>query len=904
MKSSLGYSLSSSPSLVPLRNKFKKYKIKEIPGWRHNDNENYSQINLSSLRPFRVKDKKDFYSPLRFQTDERLPFVLPNRIAKKTRTNNRIRQASSLEKFRNLNHDPKILEYDKKNNVSVLLMIEENDYENGLNNKIDENLIENPKSLQTQGIKNYQSYNPLNTPESFKDSFEKNEEKEASKDTLLKFTSPLKFPIILPPQTSQTPKLISLDSTKMKSKYVNTDSNTVKNTKENGMVTEPSEKNIKKALNEPQIRRNLDAEQQYNLDISVQYTKIENFLDKTLSHYKSIISKDFGPNFKHNKTDIFSKSKEIQLDSSSSSSSSSETKKYQKSPEINLETKPKINRSTSKEIRSKNQVKTSSEKNIKKRYKKSRKTKEDDHKTEYGHNTPNEITYIQDFQHGNLNGDENLNKNINSLPDKNKIMTNLFSADANIDNRINVENGVLIKKKKKTDMQNRKNSKSKERASDYRFGLRKNSQSLSKKLKKTLEKRLNPENLIDNQPKHIQKKLDEKDPIPDSNTNNKTDDRHSFCPTSQDSLNEIKANPDSAQKIEIKEPDKIIDDIKSSKNVEENGLKEKSGDIKFESISSSPRIKDSTQSKFLSVLSTQENLLNPSEVKSPRSDLTENLKNSIGQPPTSKANRKSSKKSSKSLGSDKYENTNQRNISRDDEKNLDFESSDLMKSIRIQLKDDPRNNAIPFQIPNQLLNLKNLFVAPSPKIRNPEDHLESLNTSIVPHDINLSSRIKFSHKDFVFSLKADRNLIQNFLHYSFNESEQDGLNSFINKQKFIERCEIEKITQEKPCFLKVVPQEELNEEEEYQQRMKIVKQSIKKKQKPNFEYISITPKAPKRNKFKSKAKSPDTRILDYPGQDYDERIYLRIKNSVNRILKPTTEVSYLSSDVFANIDLL
>ena len=68
----------NSQRLVPLRNRFPKTRIKEVPGW-HVPTKSTNSMKVTSIKPYKVKNKRDFYSPLFFATDERLPFILESK---------------------------------------------------------------------------------------------------------------------------------------------------------------------------------------------------------------------------------------------------------------------------------------------------------------------------------------------------------------------------------------------------------------------------------------------------------------------------------------------------------------------------------------------------------------------------------------------------------------------------------------------------------------------------------------------------------------------------------------------------------------------------------------------------------------------------------------------------------
>lgn len=68
----------NSQRLVPLRNRIPKHRIKEVPGW-HLPTKSPNLMKVTSIKPYKVKNKRDFYSPLFFATDERIPFILQSK---------------------------------------------------------------------------------------------------------------------------------------------------------------------------------------------------------------------------------------------------------------------------------------------------------------------------------------------------------------------------------------------------------------------------------------------------------------------------------------------------------------------------------------------------------------------------------------------------------------------------------------------------------------------------------------------------------------------------------------------------------------------------------------------------------------------------------------------------------
>ena len=129
MKSRANYSpdiiSSSSPMLVPLRNKFKHHDIKEIPGWRCADSRDPNQLRLTSSKPYKVKNKNEYHSPLNFALDERLPFIFPPKIIskKKSKNNKKDGRVLSLKQFNHLREEEK--KTTRRDKVSISYVYEE-----------------------------------------------------------------------------------------------------------------------------------------------------------------------------------------------------------------------------------------------------------------------------------------------------------------------------------------------------------------------------------------------------------------------------------------------------------------------------------------------------------------------------------------------------------------------------------------------------------------------------------------------------------------------------------------------------------------------------------------------------------------------------------------------------------
>lgn len=113
---------NSSPLLVPLRNKFKHRHIKELPGWRGFENPKKKELKVTSSKPFKVKNKNEYYSPLNFACEERHPLIFPSPGIKKYLSTSKIGRVVSLKEF----NKAKILENQKENTkkISISLGIE------------------------------------------------------------------------------------------------------------------------------------------------------------------------------------------------------------------------------------------------------------------------------------------------------------------------------------------------------------------------------------------------------------------------------------------------------------------------------------------------------------------------------------------------------------------------------------------------------------------------------------------------------------------------------------------------------------------------------------------------------------------------------------------------------------
>ena len=115
---------SNSPLLVPLRNKFKHYNIKEIPGWRYADTRGDKQFKLTSSKPYKVKNKNEYYSPLNFALEKRLPFIFPsNMTSQKKSKNNKLGRVLSLKQFKQLREEEE--KNARKNKISISYVYEE-----------------------------------------------------------------------------------------------------------------------------------------------------------------------------------------------------------------------------------------------------------------------------------------------------------------------------------------------------------------------------------------------------------------------------------------------------------------------------------------------------------------------------------------------------------------------------------------------------------------------------------------------------------------------------------------------------------------------------------------------------------------------------------------------------------
>jgi hypothetical protein len=62
--------------LVPLKQKFSKTSVKEVPGWRLPSSLSPTSMKITPSKLSKVSNKRDFHSPLLFATDERLPVIL------------------------------------------------------------------------------------------------------------------------------------------------------------------------------------------------------------------------------------------------------------------------------------------------------------------------------------------------------------------------------------------------------------------------------------------------------------------------------------------------------------------------------------------------------------------------------------------------------------------------------------------------------------------------------------------------------------------------------------------------------------------------------------------------------------------------------------------------------------
>ena len=114
---------SSSPLLVPLRNKFKHHDAKEISGWRNTKNNKNEEIKITSSKPYKVKNKRDFYSPLSYAIEERIPFILPSRVINKRSTSKKkLERVLSLKQLRK---NQQQIRDSKVNKISISLMVEE-----------------------------------------------------------------------------------------------------------------------------------------------------------------------------------------------------------------------------------------------------------------------------------------------------------------------------------------------------------------------------------------------------------------------------------------------------------------------------------------------------------------------------------------------------------------------------------------------------------------------------------------------------------------------------------------------------------------------------------------------------------------------------------------------------------
>ena len=68
--------VSRTPSrLVPLRSRFPKSRIKELPGWRYYGSQSPDCMKVTSTKPFKVNSKGEFHSQMFFATDERKNFI-------------------------------------------------------------------------------------------------------------------------------------------------------------------------------------------------------------------------------------------------------------------------------------------------------------------------------------------------------------------------------------------------------------------------------------------------------------------------------------------------------------------------------------------------------------------------------------------------------------------------------------------------------------------------------------------------------------------------------------------------------------------------------------------------------------------------------------------------------------
>ncbi|OMJ81444.1 hypothetical protein SteCoe_18059 [Stentor coeruleus] len=91
-----------SGNLVPMRKGFKQYNIGELPGWRDFENAKRQEFKVTILKPYKVKFMRDFYSPQKFQIDERFP-IMPTKAAKlfpKAPQQRNIGRVLSLKEFK------------------------------------------------------------------------------------------------------------------------------------------------------------------------------------------------------------------------------------------------------------------------------------------------------------------------------------------------------------------------------------------------------------------------------------------------------------------------------------------------------------------------------------------------------------------------------------------------------------------------------------------------------------------------------------------------------------------------------------------------------------------------------------------------------------------------------------
>ena len=239
-------------------------------------------------------------------------------------------------------------------------------------------------------------------------------------------------------------------------------------------------------------------------------------------------------------------------------------------------------------------------------------------------------------------------------------------------------------------------------------------------------------------------------------------------------------------------------------------------------------------------------------------------------------------------------------------------SSESFSDVSLTIHEGPSRKTLLYELSHQDITIQIAkLMLKLTTINNKDENIifqsQSLHTesSESVHEVSLeeeiralSHQINFSNEQFVFSPQVNYYFTQpgpvgihKFETQDF-EIDSENFKNLAEKQKFYFLQRLRNEPKETSSPLRILPQDEMTDKEKYQLRMKKMKKIHKKKA-----VIKEKPKAAKL-KEKTKKKRPKDEILIFKDETYDERIYLRIKNSPSTLIKPTTQVNYLPSDIF------